>query len=101
MTIDEIKALDLEGIEARAAQIADEMTAEGADLEALNGKIEGLISLTVTKADLPSSNADIMLDSSFVSEQALGGYQTHPLHIAAASFVRANTQSRLCADFNV
>ncbi|MEE1357624.1 MAG: Dabb family protein [Clostridia bacterium] len=72
-----------------------------ADLEALNGKIEGLISLTVTKADLPSSNADIMLDSSFVSEQALGGYQTHPLHIAAASFVRANTQSRLCADFNV
>ena len=42
MTIDEIKSLDLEGIEARAAQIADEMTAEGADLDALNNEVNAL-----------------------------------------------------------
>jgi len=42
MTIDEIKALDLERIEARAAQIANEMTTEGADLEALNNEVNAL-----------------------------------------------------------
>lgn len=42
MTTDEIKALDLEGIEARAAQIAEEMTTEGADLEALNNEVNAL-----------------------------------------------------------
>ena len=71
-----------------------------ADLEALVGNIPGLISLKVIVADLPSSNADIMLDSTLESEEALRGYQVHPMHVAAAAFVRANTEVRLCADFN-
>ncbi len=69
------------------------------DLEDLNGKIPGLISLSIITPDIASSNADIMLDSSFESEQALAGYAVHPLHVAAASFVRANTQTRLCIDY--
>lgn len=42
MTIDEIKALDAEGVESRAAEIAEEMRAEGADLDALNAEIDAL-----------------------------------------------------------
>ncbi len=71
------------------------------DLEALVGNVPGLISLKIIKADLASSNADIMLDSTLESEDALKGYQVHPMHVAAASFVRANTELRLCADFTV
>ncbi len=71
------------------------------DLEALVGNVPGLISLKIIKADLASSNADIMLDSTLESEDALKGYQVHPMHVAAASFVRANTEFRLCADFTV
>ena len=70
------------------------------DLEALNGQIEGLVSLKVIVPDLTSSNADIMLDSTLESEEALKGYQVHPAHVAAAAFVRANTELRLCADYN-
>ena len=70
------------------------------ELEALVGNIPGLISLSIIAPDLASSNADIMLDSTLESEEALKGYQVHPMHVAAASFVRANTEVRLCADFN-
>ena len=70
------------------------------DLEALNGQIEGLVSLKVIVPDHTSSNADIMLDSTLESEEALKGYQVHPAHVAAAAFVRANTELRLCADYN-
>lgn len=42
MTIDEIKALDAEGVESRAAEVAEEMRAEGADLDALNAEIDAL-----------------------------------------------------------
>ena len=70
------------------------------DLEALNGQIDGLVSLKVIVPDLASSNADIMLDSTLENEEALKGYQVHPAHVAAAAFVRANTELRLCADYN-
>lgn len=68
-------------------------------LEALNGKIDGMIELKVITDRLPSSNADMMLDSSFESEEALKNYQTNPLHVEAASYVRSVVQSRLCLDF--
>ncbi len=71
------------------------------DLEALVGNVPGLVSLQIIPASLPSSNADIMLDSTLESEEALKGYQVHPMHVAAAAFVRANTEVRLCADFTV
>ena len=71
------------------------------DLEALVGNIPGLLSLHIIRADLESSNADIMLDSTLESEEALRDYQVHPMHVAAAAFVRANTELRLCADYTV
>lgn len=68
-------------------------------LEALNGKIDGLIELKVVTDRLPSSNADMMLDSSFESEEALAGYQINPLHVEAATYVRSVVEARLCLDF--
>ena len=83
---------------------ADEKTAAKAEakrrLESLNGKIEGLTALRVETEGLDTSNADMMLDSEFTSAEALAGYQTNPLHLEAAGFVRSVVESRLCLDFN-
>ena len=68
-------------------------------LENLNGKIDGMSSLKVVTDRLPSSNADMMLDSEFESVEALAGYQVNPLHVEAATFVRSVTEARLCLDF--
>ncbi|MDE6892531.1 MAG: Dabb family protein, partial [Lachnospiraceae bacterium] len=46
------------------------------------------------------SNADVMLDSAFESEEALRGYATHPAHVKVADTkVRPYTEIRLCLDF--
>lgn len=69
-------------------------------LEGLMGKIEGLLEIKLNIVGLESSNADMMLDSSFESEAALKGYAVHPEHVKAAdTFVRPFTKSRLCLDF--
>jgi hypothetical protein len=68
-------------------------------LEALNGKIDGMIDLKVITDRLPSSNADMMLDSTFETEEALAGYQVNPLHVEAATYVRSVVEARLCLDF--
>lgn len=69
-------------------------------LEDLNGKIDGLLEIHLRTEALPSSNADMMLISSFDNAESLAGYQKHPLHLAAANnFVRPFTGQRLCLDF--
>lgn len=71
-------------------------------LEALKGKVPGLLDIKLQIDKLPSSNADMMLDSTLESEEALKGYQVHPDHVAAANnFVRPFTSERLCLDFEV
>ena len=71
-------------------------------LEELKGKIEGLIDITVNTSPLPTSNCDMMLDSSFESFEALKAYAIHPLHQAAAdNFVRPITCERVCMDYEV
>ena len=71
-----------------------------AALEALEGKIPGLLSVSVAINGLSSSNADMMLDTSFESEEALKGYQIHPEHVAVANgYVRPFTEVRLCLDY--
>ena len=70
-------------------------------LEGLKGKIPGLVDIKViTTGRLPSSTADLMLDSTFESEEALKGYSKHPEHVAVADAkVRPFTASRACLDF--
>ena len=69
-------------------------------LEALKGKVPGLLDIKLQIEKHPSSNADMMLDSTLESEDALKGYQVHPDHVAAANdFVRPYTSERRCIDF--
>lgn len=71
-------------------------------LEGLKGQIPGLVDIKVYTEGLASSNADIMLDSSFTDEEALKGYAVHPLHVEVANGkVRPFTATRTCLDFNV
>ena len=69
-------------------------------LEGLLGEIEGLTEIKVYTNGLASSNADLMLDSTFVSEDALKAYAVHPAHVKVADEkVRPFTQTRSCLDF--
>jgi len=71
-----------------------------AGLEGLAGKIPGLIEIKVNTEPLASSNCDLMLDSSFETEEALKGYAVHPEHVAVADGkVRPFTKSRVCMDY--
>ena len=72
-------------------------------LEGLVGKVPGLVDAKVhIEGRLASSNADVMLDSTLESEEALKGYATHPEHVAVAnSRVRPFTVQRTCLDFEV
>ena len=71
-------------------------------LEGLKGKIEGLVEIKVNENPLPSSNADVMLDSLFESADALKNYSTHPAHVEVANGkVRPYTKARTCMDFEV
>ena len=92
-------------------QLKDELTAEEKlevkkgikeGLEGLAGKIPGLTEIKVQIEGLASSNAEVMLDSTFVDEAALKTYATHPEHVAVADGkVRPYTKTRMCLDFEV
>lgn len=70
------------------------------NLESLLGKIEGLIEIKLQTEKLSSSNADMMLYSVFVSNDALKSYQKHPDHVFVAdNFIRPYAMARLCLDF--
>ncbi len=71
-------------------------------LEGLKGQIEGLVDIQVNTKGLASSNADVMLDSTFVDEAALKAYAVHPAHVAVADGkVRPYTKTRMCLDYEV
>ncbi|MEE1187142.1 MAG: Dabb family protein [Acutalibacteraceae bacterium] len=88
-------------------QLKDELTQKEnikkqikSGLEDLKGKIDGLVDIKVNINPLPSSNCDLMLESTFVSEQALKDYAVHPLHVSVADTkVRPFAKSRVCLDF--
>lgn len=92
-------------------QLRDELTQEEKTevkakikqgLEGLQGKIPGLLDIHVYTEGLTSSNADVMLDSSFTDEASLKGYATHPEHVRVADGrVRPYTKTRLCMDYEV
>lgn len=70
-------------------------------LEGLQGQVPGLKEIHVQiDGVLESSNADIMLDSTLESPEALRGYAVHPAHVAVADgVVRPNTELRTCLDY--
>jgi len=72
-----------------------------AGLEGLNGQVPGLVDIHVqATGQLESSNADVMLDSTLESPEALKVYASHPAHLAVANgVVRPNTEVRTCLDY--
>ena len=71
-------------------------------LEGLQGKIPGMTEIHVYTNGLETSNADVMLDSTFETFEALKGYAVHPDHVAVADgAVRPYTKLRSCLDFEV
>lgn len=72
-------------------------------LEGLKGQVPGLLDIKViVDGRLDSSNADVMLDSTLESEEALKGYAVHPAHVAVANGkVRPYTCLRTCLDYEL
>lgn len=70
-------------------------------LEGLMGRIDGLTEIRVYTEGLPSSNGDLMLDSTFASKEALEGYQSDPEHLKVAAVVRSVTAHRSCFDMMI
>ena len=72
------------------------------ELEALVGKIDGLLEMKILTNPFPCSAGDIMMDSSFTDKQSLDNYQKHPLHQAVANNVVCPAmEQRLSFDFEV
>ena len=93
-------------------RLREELTAEEkesvkqgikAGLEGLAGHIPGLLDIRVNvDGRLESSNADVMLDSTFTDEAALRAYAVHPEHVAVADGkVRPYTCLRTCLDYEI
>ena len=72
-------------------------------LESLQGVVPGLTDIKVQiDGRLSSSNADLMLECTLESEEALKGYAVHPAHVAIAnSRVRPFTAIRSCLGFTI
>ena len=86
--------------DSQKAEVKKEMKES---LEGLVGKVPGLIELTVNiDRHLPSSTADVMLDSTLASAEALAEYAVHPAHVEVANTkVRPYTVQRSCLDFEI
>lgn len=86
--------------EFSAEQKAEIKNGIKAGLEGLKGQVPGLLDIKVYTNGLESSNAEVMLDSSFESVEALKGYAVHPAHVKVADGkVRPFTKTRTCLDF--
>jgi len=69
-------------------------------LEGLAGQIPGLVDIKVITDVLPTSNGDLMLDSTFEDFDSLKGYAVHPAHVDVAdNKVRPFMASRSCVDY--
>ena len=69
------------------------------ELESLISCINGIIEMKVYINELKSSNRDIILNSLFVSEDALSAYQVHPEHRRVSEFIGSVMQNRACIDY--
>lgn len=71
-----------------------------ARLEALNGRIPGLVHLEVGMDFLASAqSADLVLVADLENREALDSYQAHPEHQAVVPLVREAAASRTVVDY--
>jgi hypothetical protein len=68
-------------------------------LDGMPGLIHAVVNI---EGRLATSNADVMLDATLESPEALRGYAQHPDHLAVANGkVRPYTASRACLDYEI
>ena len=78
----------------RNAQLMKEM------LEALNGRIEGMVKLEVgIDFSKTESSSDVVLYSEFRTEKDLENYQNHPEHKAVMPFIMEARTERRVVDY--
>lgn len=71
-------------------------------LEALNGRIEGLLKLEIGIDFVHGSmSGDVALYSEFATKEDLDFYQEHPLHKAVQSFVIEVRSDRMVVDYEI
>jgi hypothetical protein len=70
-------------------------------LEALNGKIDGLLRLEAGIDFRGGGNFDVVLYSELSKREDLDAYQNHPLHQAILPFIREAVMDRKAVDFEV
>lgn len=69
-------------------------------LEAVKAVSEGVLAVRVIAPPLSTSSVDIVLDSTFVSAEALAAYQVHPGHVEAVeTCVKPYLTDRTCCDY--
>lgn len=70
-------------------------------LEALNGKIDGLLKLEIGIDFMGEGNFDVVLYSELSKKEDLDTYQNHPLHQALLPFIREAVTDRKAVDFEI
>lgn len=71
-------------------------------LEALNGRIKGLLKLEVgIDFSKTESSADLVLYSEFASKEDLDFYQAHPDHKVLLPFITEARSERILVDYEV
>ena len=68
-------------------------------LEPIKDLVPGALEIEVRYNQLPSSNRDVALISTFETYAALETYQKHPAHVEAGKYVRSVTCNRACMDY--
>ena len=68
-------------------------------LEPIKDLVAGAVKIQVIQNQIPSSNRDIALISTFETVEALETYQNHPAHVEAGKYVRSVTCDRACIDY--
>lgn len=87
------------GMEESPMQVAGEMKSR---LEALNGKIEGLLRAEVgVNAKESASSYDAVLTADFPSWEALEAYKVNPLHVEVVSYCKERCASRVDVDYEL
>jgi hypothetical protein len=70
-------------------------------LEALDGKIDGLLKIEVGIDFLGGGNFDVVLYSELSKKEDLDVYQNHPLHQAVLPFIREAVVDRKAVDYEI
>lgn len=71
-------------------------------LEALNGRIKGVLKIEVgIDFSKTESSSDVVLYSEFASREDLDNYQGHPEHKALLPFITEARSERLVVDYEV